>query len=93
VPLPAGAGRLFADFDEAAVLASRALLLSRLLEDGDSSDLRWLFSELPQSEIAAWIRVHGQRRLSRRSLAFWELVCGEQARPEVRSPRSSFWPL
>jgi hypothetical protein len=94
--LPAGARRLFPDYEDADLSSERApsLLISRLLEDGDASDLAWLLRTFPEAEIAAWVERHGGRQLSRRSRAFWQVVLGVEAKlPESRSVAEALWPL
>ncbi len=92
--LPAGARRLFAGYAEEDLTPERApsLLLSRLLEDGDTADLAWLLATLPEPEVAAWLARHGGRQLSRRSRAFWRLVLGVEASPPVPEAKA-LWPL
>jgi hypothetical protein len=88
--------RLFPSYDADDLEGPRArpFLLSRLLEDGDSADLRQLFTEVPETSeaiAAAWLAARGGRQLSVRSRAFWELVLGtaSPAVPDI----SAFWPL
>ena len=92
--LPAGARRLFAGYDPETLdpLAGCSLLLAGLLEDGDGADLRWLTSQVPEPEIAAWLVRHGGRQLSRRSRAFWAAVLGVQPGPSAPAG-DSLWPL
>jgi hypothetical protein len=93
--VPESALRLFSGCDGEELMAgaaARSLLCERLLEDGDSSDLRWLARELGEESLAAWFGAHGGRRLSARSRAFWALVLGRESGPA--SPvRSQLWPL
>lgn len=77
--IPPGTQRLFPDASPEELLPAKGFLLSRLLEDGDSADLRWLFATLPESTAADWLERRGARRLSRRSRAFWEVVLGRRA--------------
>lgn len=90
---PAGARRLFPHYEEGDLDPGRApsLLISRLLEDGDTADLAWLLEAFPEPEIAAWLARHG-RRLSRRSRAFWGLVLGVEAGP-ANPQAEALWPL
>jgi hypothetical protein len=92
MPPPGGVRRLFGEEEELLARSGRSRLLARLLEDGDSADLRWLFAELGAAEIRDWLAEHGRRRLSRRSAAFWEVVLGEVASsaPPAGNP---YWPL
>jgi alpha-D-ribose 1-methylphosphonate 5-triphosphate synthase subunit PhnH len=71
---------------------SRSLVLARLLEDGDRNDLAWLFAALPESEVAAWLGLHGGRKLSRRSAAYWQTVLGVAAGAPA-TDRADLWPL
>lgn len=92
--LPASARRLFSGYDAESLdpAADRALILARLLEDGDGADLAWLTAEIPEPEIAAWLARHGGRQLSRRSRAFWSVVLGVQPGPTV-VVSDALWPL
>ena len=102
MPLPAGARRLFTAHDLAGI--GTPFLIARLLEDGDGADLGWLSGTVREAALADWLERHGARQLSRRSLAFWELVLDRRARPaEVPPPpylpalaplpRTAVWPL
>jgi hypothetical protein len=97
--IPPGTQRLFPDFspeETAELLPPPGFLLSRLLEDGDSADLRWLFATLPESTAAEWLERRGARRLSRRSRAFWEVVLGRRAggrEPGVTAVKEALWLL
>ncbi len=96
--IPAGALRLFPDYDPDALAApeARPLLIARLLEDGDSVDLVWLVENVPERELAAWLRRRGARQLSVRSRAFWELVLSAAAGgadPETVGTVRELWPL
>lgn len=92
--LPSHTRRLFAHYSDPARLPgdSPQLVLAKLMEEGDSTDLRWLTQAFDENELAAWIDDHGQRQLSRRSLAFWQIVL---ARPGHRGsrPGDELWPL
>lgn len=90
--IPAATARLFAHEDLASLQApaGRGLLIGRLLEEGDGEDLRWLFAELPEAEIAAWLAQRGDRKLSRRSRAFWSSALGV---PSGEPAVTALWPL
>lgn len=71
----------------------RALVVERLLEEGDRCDLAWLGRHLPEADLVTWLAERGPRRLSRRSLAFWHLILEGRPRvPEAR-PGDALWPL
>lgn len=72
--------------------ADRALLVERLLEDGDRRDLAWLGATIPRDEIAAWFDRRGGHRLSRRSRVFWAAAL-ERPIPETHSLAEALWPL
>ena len=93
VPPPL-ADRLFPDVarEDLALSVSRSLVLARLLEAGDRADLAWLFAALPETEIAAWFRSRGGRKLSRRSAAYWQTVFGVAA-GATAPERADLWPL
>ena len=86
--------RLFPGYEAEALDApgARPFLLSRLLEDGDTADLRRLFAEVPEPAAAAWLAARGGRQLSVRSRAFWERVLETQASPAAPGI-SALWPL
>jgi len=92
-PLPEPTLRLFPDHRPEDLLGEdgRSLLCERLLEDGDSADLRWLVGAIGEAGIADWLGAHGGRKLSRRSRAFWELALGRESGP--RNPAAEqLWP-
>jgi hypothetical protein len=92
--LPDGALRLFPNLDPEALMADggRSLLCERLLEDGDSTDLRWLVAEVGSAGLAAWLGSNGGRRLSARSRAFWSLVL-ERESGAAAPGAGQLWPL
>jgi hypothetical protein len=85
--------RLFPGYDIEALEApaSRPFVLSRLLEDGDSAELRQLFTA-PEGKAAAWLASHGGRQLSVRSRAFWQIVLDTPAGPTAPGV-AALWPL
>lgn len=102
--LPPGTRRLFPHGEvelvrrdpETGRLPHAAWLIGRLLEDGDSEDLRWLAGEMGEAELARWLTERGRRQLSHRSRAFWELVLAPAAEPETAAEPSAsreLWPL
>lgn len=78
--------------DPSDIAQGRSLLISRLLEDGDSADLAWLCRNLSEEELGAWLESRGGRQLSVRSRAFWEVVLGRAAGPAAPAG-SALWPL
>ncbi len=91
---PASSRRLFEHYPEGVPDpgSHSDFLIGRLLEEGDSSDLRWLLAAFPEERISAWLALHGGRQLSRRSLSFWELLLGRPTRPFPFDLRD-LWPL
>jgi len=85
--LPEGTRRLFAHYEDETLdlRHGRALILTRLLEDGDVADLAWLTSTLPEAEIADWFGRHGGREL-------WRVVLGREPSP-VHPEAQALWPL
>lgn len=92
--LPAATRRLFPHLPAGAPDPDRhrPFLLARLLEEGDSADLRWLTARLPEDELLAWLAARGGRALSRRSRVFWELLLDAGAGP-AHPLAAELWPL
>ena len=89
--LPERTARLFPD-REVPSIEGRGLLIERILEDGDGEDLRWLSTEVPEADLAAWVARAGARKLSRRSRAYWALVLGVESGAPVEAA-AALWPL
>jgi hypothetical protein len=93
---PAPTSRLLASYgaDEVELDSHRAFLIGRLFEEGDSRDLQWLTDNVPEQELSCWLRSHGGRRLSRRSLAFWATLLHDLVALDSRpSEIEDLWPL
>jgi len=92
--LPRNALRLFAHYEDAEQLGagSPGLVMARLLEEGDTSDLQWLTRTFPESQLASWLDQHGARLLSRRSRSFWRTVLNRPD-PPGEGPGDPLWPL
>lgn len=63
----------FADID---VRKHRSVIMERILERGDWSEVNWLFEHYHERGVRDWVRRWGFRALSRRSFALWKLVLG-----------------
>jgi hypothetical protein len=72
--------------------ASRGLVIARLLEDGDRSDLAWLAREIGREAIAAFVGEQGGRKLSARSRRFWARALAVPASPPDPLAEA-LWPL
>lgn len=90
--LPETAERLFAHVPEAVDESSGKLLIGRILEEGETVDLRWLLGEVGERGIAEWVVERGGRQLSRRSRCFWERILGVEATPPWEAGEA-LWPL
>lgn len=88
--LPEGARRLFPP--DVAVAPEAEVVVERLLEEGDSADLRWLAGHRGEAALAEWFERCGGRRLSRRSRAFWALVLDRVPSPPAPGAEE-LWPL
>jgi hypothetical protein len=86
--------RLFAhvEVETVAYESAGGLIVGRLLEEGESSDLRRLAEEVGEERMAAWVRERGGRQLSRRSRCFWESVLGV-APSASADVAEELWPL
>lgn len=85
--LPEAALRLFAHDTEPHTLVETApeMVMGRLMEEGDSQDLRWLIANFSETRLSEWLDKH-DRRLSRRSRAFWQSLLN---RPDLGNSRSA----
>lgn len=92
--LPSGATRLFAHYDDLESLVDSApeMVLARLMEEGDSDDLRWMTTVYSESQIARWFSHQGSTQLSRRSGSFWSLVLDRTSTAD-RDTTDELWPL
>jgi hypothetical protein len=92
--LPDRTRHLFADYPDPDGLTELypEFVIGRILEEGDSADLEWLFRRFEESEIVGWLDKYGSRQLSRRSRSFWSLVLEH---PIDRPPpiNVELWPL
>jgi len=88
------ARRLFAHYDDVAQLPRSAapFVIAKLLEEGDSRDLRWLIGMCPENELGDWLDRHGARQLSRRSRSFWKVIL-DRAVSTTPSSGDELWPL
>lgn len=73
---PAGTRRLFPGDEVEALLGPEGAgeVIARVLEEGDSADIRWLVRRYTVEALREWVRRCGGRRLSRRSRRFWEAL-------------------
>ncbi|MDA8017248.1 MAG: hypothetical protein MPN21_07335 [Thermoanaerobaculia bacterium] len=84
--------RLFDGYDRANLEQHRTFVMSRILEEGDSDDLRRMAQVIPEPHWLSWFRQEGGFGLSRRSRAFWSLVLDADS-SEPPPLRSEIWPL
>lgn len=90
--LSGDARRLFDGFDAPELESHEDFVVGRLLEYGDSNDLRHLAESVPEGRWRAWFERDGGLELSDRSRAFWSLLLGAEA-PEPPALRREIWPL
>lgn len=89
--LPAGARRLFPHHPEPPDPDEHPdFVIERLLDEGDSADLRWLVAHFGEPRLRAWLGAHGARRLSRRGRTLWSLTLGVEG---LSRPPHDLWPL
>ena len=76
--LPADSAWLFPEYDFESMDLERhsGAIIERVLERGTWEQARWLFTTYGEQCVAAWVRRHGFRLLSKRSFALWRLVLG-----------------
>ena len=77
-PLPRKTQRYFPEFriDDLNPGKNRIIVISRLLEQGNFNDIRWLFKRYGSDEIQKVIIQEGMRLLSPKSLRQWSLFFG-----------------
>jgi len=76
-PPPQSTERLFPEGELRAFLevgSGGGDVLARLLEEGETEDLRWMTKRWSREEVADFVRRFGARCLSRRSRRFWSVV-------------------
>jgi hypothetical protein len=93
-PLPSAVRARFAGYEEQALRAPehRGFLVSRLLEEGERDELRWLLAATGRDALAAWFAAHAGAALSRRSRLFWAAMLGIES-PSPRPLAGELWPL
>jgi hypothetical protein len=74
--LPGSTAWLFPeyDFDSMDLQEHSGVIIERLLERGTWAQIRWLFATYGEVRVTNWVRQHGFRLLSKRSLALWRLA-------------------
>jgi len=92
--LPARTRRLFAHYEKPEGFAHQApaFMIGRILEEGDSADLEWLFKQFSDYDLRSWLIQRGSRQLTRRSRLFWQMVFA-CAIPDPPPLSEQLWPL
>lgn len=74
--IPATLAPFFQEYDLAQLNPQRdaATIIERTLRFGTRAELHWLFAEIPQAQIKAWIQAWGKFALPEPHLSFWRLV-------------------
>ena len=90
----AAARRLLPEVSDLALTepAHEAFLIARLLQAGDSADLRDLFAQHPESRVCQVFEQRGSRQIDRRSRAFWSLVLATDP-PSDEAAMEDLWTL
>ena len=77
--LPEDVGRLLWDADLARLDLDRdqdsRLVMERVMSRGTWDAMQWLRRRYSKESLAAFLRVHGARKLAPRDRAYWALVC------------------
>lgn len=84
--------RLFDGHDASDLERHEDFVVGRLLEEGDSDDLRRLAATVPEERWASWLEREGGRGLSDRSRVFWSLILSAES-PDPPELRREIWPL
>jgi len=74
--IPATLAPFFQEYDLAQLNLQRdaSTIIERTLRFGTRTELHWLFTEFPQTQIREWIQSWGQAALPEPHLSFWRLV-------------------
>ena len=88
-PLPRKTQRYFPEYriDELNAGKDRITVISRLLEQGDLNDIRWLLERYGDNEIKKVITQEGVRLLSSKALRQWSLFFNISEKPDKRRNR------
>lgn len=86
------AGRHFDGYEAADLEGHEDFVVGRLMEFGDSNDLRRLAESVPEERWRSWFERAGGLGLSDRSHVFWSLLLDADA-PEPPALRREIWPL
>ena len=94
VDLPSETSRLFPHYELSEGMAEHApdLVIAKVLEEGDQTDLRWLTTAFPEEDLRFWLLEHADRLLTRRSRSFWRLIL-DLPHSEEAPPGELLWPL
>lgn len=90
--LQSDARRLFDGYEVTELGHHEDFVVGRLLEFGDSNDLRRLAKSVPEERWRSWFEREGGLELSDRSRVFWSLLLDSEA-PEPPALRREIWPL
>jgi hypothetical protein len=92
-PLPKKLKSLFPEYDISKINAGRdrTLIISRVLENGGTDEIKWLFSRYSHSELADFLEKDGARLLNSRSLRLWSLVLGVKPKPPLKWRETGLW--
>lgn len=93
--IPSSAAPYFQEYalDELDISKDADLIIGRILEYGDSKELKWLFAAYRTAQIRRFVCEYGFRALSPRSFNFWRIILKVQSfrRPSWLSSKSPIW--
>lgn len=74
--IPASLAPFFQEYDIKKLSPERDshTVIERVLQFGNRSEIRWLFSVYTQERISGWIGQFGEERLPQPHLDFWRIV-------------------
>ncbi|MBU2573187.1 MAG: helix-turn-helix domain-containing protein [Elusimicrobia bacterium] len=92
-PLPKKLKSLFPEYNISNINAGRdkTLVISRVLENGGSAEIKWAFKRYNRRELAKFIEEDGARLLGSRSLRLWSLVLGARPNPIPAWRNDGIW--
>ena len=75
-PIPLTLAPFFQEYDLATLnpQTDAHTIVERVLQFGNRTELRWLFSVYSREEVAAWVKQFGEEKLPQPHRNFWQVI-------------------
>ncbi len=75
-PIPSTLAPFFQeyDFDKLDPKTAAPLIIERALQFGNRTELHWLFSQYPRTQIVDWFIKYAKEHLTNPHRVFWQIV-------------------